>query len=293
MMSSQFMVDIAGTELSKIEQQILQHPNVGAVILFTRNFANALQLKYLVSKIKELNPNLFIAIDQEGGNVQRFQRQGFSSIPAAHVYGEAYDLHPETGIQLAQLYGKKMAQELLAYGIDLSIAPVLDIHDISPVIAGLDRAFHRDPDAVTALASAFIEGMNSAGMPAVGKHFPGHGSVPTDSHISMPISPASLDELKAHELKPFIELINKGKLNAVMPAHITYTAVDNKKPAGFSTTWLNDILRNELGFTGLVLSDCLSMKGADIGNLKTRAEEALQAGCDMLIVCNQPQELLR
>jgi beta-N-acetylhexosaminidase len=185
-----------------------------------------------------------------------------------------------------------MAQELLACGIDLSLAPVLDVHDISPVIAGLDRAFHQDPNIVVILANAFIEGMNKAGMPAVGKHFPGHGAITSDSHISMPASSATLNELKAKELIPFIELINKGILPAVMPAHVTYKTVDDTKPAGFSTIWLHDILRMELGFTGLVLSDCLSMKGADIGNLKTRAEEALHAGCDMLIVCHQPRELL-
>lgn len=291
-MPLQFMVDIEGTKLSDIERKLLSHPNVGAIILFTRNFINAEQLSCLLGEIRTINPELFIAVDHEGGNVQRFQRQGFSSIPAARSYGKVYDRNPTVGLEYAQEYGKLMAQELLAHDIDLSLAPVLDIEGNSSVIAGLDRAFHANPDAVTALTGAFITGMLSAGMPAVGKHFPGHGSIASDSHIAMPASSATLAELKVNDLKPFIELINKGLLTAVMPAHITYTAIDKNNPAGFSSIWLQDVLRTQLGFKGLVLSDCLSMKGADIGNLTTRAEKALHAGCDMLIVCHQPRELL-
>ncbi len=291
-MSSQFMVDIEGTELSALEHTILKQPNVGAVILFTRNFTNPEQLAQLIFDIGEANPELFIAVDHEGGNVQRFQRQGFSALPAARAYGRVYDKNHEVGIAYTQEYGEIMAKELLACGVDLSIAPVLDVHEKSRVIAGLDRAFHEDADAVIDLAGAFIKGMNTAGMPAVGKHFPGHGSVVSDSHIAMPVSQASMAELEANDLKPFVELINKGLLTALMPAHVTYEAIDKKNPAGFSTIWLQDILRTKLGFKGLVLSDCLSMKGADIGNLTTRAEKALSAGCDMLIVCHQPRELL-
>ncbi|CAM4465644.1 MAG: Beta-hexosaminidase [Legionella sp.] len=291
-MPSQFMVDIEGTELSNIERELLAHPNVGAVILFTRNFINPEQLAQLIAEIRSTNPALFIAVDHEGGNVQRFQRQGFSSIPAARSYGKVYDLHQEAGLAHAQEYGKIMAQELLAHDIDLSLAPVLDLEGNSRVIAGLDRAFHAAADAVAKLAAAFIQGMNDAGMPAVGKHFPGHGSIVSDSHITMPTSPAPLEELEANDLKPFSELINKSLLTAVMPAHVTYEAIDENNPAGFSKIWLHDILRTKLGFKGLVLSDCLSMKGADIGNLKTRAEHALNAGCDMLIVCHQPRKLL-
>lgn len=291
-MALQLMVDIEGTELSEIEQTILKHPNVGAIILFTRNFKDPQQFNQLLTSVRTINPDLFIATDHEGGNVQRFQRNGFSSIPAARVYGETYNINPEAGIKLARRYGKQMAQDLMAYDIDLSLAPVLDLQGNSPVIAGLDRAFHSDPTVVSILSEAFIEGMNQAGMPAVGKHFPGHGSVNSDSHISMPTSAATLDELKVSDLKPFIELFNKGILPAVMPAHVTYETVDSTKPAGFSTIWLKDLLRKELGFSGLVISDCLSMKGADIGNLKTRAEEALNAGCDMLIVSHQPRTLL-
>jgi beta-N-acetylhexosaminidase len=287
-----FMVDIEGTELSEIEREILQQPKVGSVILFTRNFINPAQLEKLIQEIRETNPNIFIAVDHEGGFIQRFVRQGFRSLPAARIYGDVYDLNPETGIRLARQYGEIMAKDLMAYGIDLSLAPVLDVHDISPVIAYLDRAFHHDPDVVVVLAVAFIEGMNTAGMPAVGKHFPGHGSVASDSHTTLPDSHASIDELKSKDLKPFRELIKKGLLSAVMPAHVTYKAVDASKPAGFSSIWLQEILRNELNFKSLILSDCLSMTGADIGNLTTRAEEALKAGCDMLIVCHQPRKVL-
>lgn len=287
-----FMVDLEGTELSEMERKIVQHPLVGSVILFTRNFTNLLQLEQLINSIRAINPEIFIAIDHEGGVVQRFQRQGFRALPAARVYGDTYDLDPETGIRLARTYGELMANDLVAHGIDLSIAPVLDVHDNNLVIARLDRAFHHDPDVIALLAGAFIEGMNAAGMPAVGKHFPGHGSVTSDSHIAMPVSHASMDELKAKDLKPFITLIENNLLNALMPAHVTYTAIDANKPAGFSSIWLQEILRKQLHFKGLVLSDCLSMTGADIGDLKTRVEEALHAGCDMLIVCHQPRELL-
>ncbi|MGL5743337.1 MAG: beta-N-acetylhexosaminidase [Legionella sp.] len=287
-----FMIDIEGTELSDVERELLKHPHVGAVILFTRNFTNPQQLKQLTREILHSNPNIFVATDHEGGFVQRFLRQGFRSLPAARVYGDVYDLNQETGIKLARQYGEIMANDLLACGIDISLAPVLDVHAMSPIIAHLDRAFHHDPDAVEALASAFIQGMNAAGMPAVGKHFPGHGSVNSDSHTAMPIVHQSIDELKTTDLKPFIGLIKQGLLSAVMPAHVTYSAVDASKPAGFSSIWLQEILRNQLECKGLVLSDCLSMTGADIGNLKTRTDEALRAGCDMLIVCHQPRSVL-
>ncbi|WP_241969601.1 beta-N-acetylhexosaminidase [Legionella sainthelensi] len=290
--SNLFMIDLEGTELSDIERIILTHPNVGAVILFTRNFANPEQLEKLTSEIHAINPHIFIATDHEGGFIQRFLRHGFRSLPAARVYGDVYDLSPEAGIKLAKQYGELMAKDLLTCGVDLSLAPVLDLHDISPIVARLDRAFHQDPDAVTALANAFIEGMNNVGMPAVGKHFPGHGRISSDSHTTMPVSLTSFDELKIKDLKPFIELIKKERLSAIMPAHVTYKAVDANKPAGFSSIWLQEILRHDLGFTGLILSDCLSMTGADIGNLTTRAEEALNAGCDMLIVCHQPRDIL-
>jgi len=271
--SNLFMIDIEGIELSAMEREIIKHPHVGSVILFTRNFTSPQQLEQLIREIRDIDPNIFVATDHEGGFVQRFLRQGFRSLPASRVYGDVYDLNPEVGIQLAKQYGEVMAKDLLACGVDVSLAPVLDLHGQSRVIAHLDRAFHHEPEAIIALASAFIEGMHAAGMPAVAKHFPGHGSVSADSHSTMPISFASMDELKSKDLKPFIELIKRGLLNAIMPAHITYKEIDANKPAGFSTIWL-------------------SMTGADIGNLMTRTEEALKAGCDMLIVCHQPRQVL-
>ena len=291
-MPNLFMVDLLGTEVTEEERAILQHPNVGALILFTRNFTNPDQLRHLIETVRSIRPDIFIAVDHEGGIVQRFQRHGFRSLPAARVYGDVFDLNPEAGIRLAEQYGEIMARDLLAYGIDLSLAPVLDVHGASNVIAKLDRAFHANPDVIVQLATAFIHGMNKAGMPAVGKHFPGHGSVLADSHTTMPISDATEEQLRNGDLKPFIELMSRQVLGAVMPAHVTYTAIDADKPAGFSKIWLQDILRHQLHFQGLVISDCLGMAGADIGNMNTRASQALEAGCDMLIVCNQTRALL-
>lgn len=291
-MPNLFMIDLLGTEILEEEKAILQHPNVGSLLLFTRNFANPEQLRSLISAVRSLRPDIFIAVDHEGGIVQRFQRHGFRSLPAARVYGDVFDLNPEAGVKLARQYGEIMAKDLLDYGIDLSLAPVLDVHGVSNVIAKLDRAFHHNPDVIVELATAFIQGMNQAGMPAVAKHFPGHGSASSDSHVAMPVSEASEEQLRNGDLKPFSQLIGRCLLGAVMPAHVTYTAIDAENPAGFSKIWLQDILRDELQFPGLVLSDCLGMAGADIGNMNTRAHRALEAGCDMLIVCNQPRASL-
>ena len=292
-MSNLFMVDLLGTEVLDEEKEILQHPQVGALLLFTRNFTNPNQLKALIRTVRHIRPDIFIAVDHEGGIVQRFQRHGFRMLPAARVYGDVYDLNAKTGLSLAAHYGEIMARDLLDYGIDLSIAPVLDLHSSSDVIGKLDRAFHHSPDSVAALAEAFIRGMNQAGMPAVGKHFPGHGSVSSDSHISMPVCEKPFVEIMQSDLKPFIELANKKVLGGVMPAHVTYMALDPVNPAGFSNIWLQDILREQLHFQGLVISDCLGMSGADIGNMNTRVHKALSAGCDMVIVCNQSRALLR
>lgn len=286
------MVDLVGTTVTEEEKVILKHPNVGALILFARNFLHPAQLQDLLETVRSIRPDIFIAVDQEGGFVQRFQRHGFRALPAARVYGDVFDLDPKVGIELAEKYGTIMAQDLLKYGIDLSLAPVLDIHGASDVIGKLDRAFHHDPDVVIALTTAFIQGMNKAGMPAVGKHFPGHGSVAADSHTSKPILDTPIELLREKDLKPFTALIKENLLAAVMPAHVIYTAIDKEQPSGFSEIWLQDILRNGLNFKGLILSDCLGMAGADIGNISTRAGRALKAGCDMLIVCNQSPALL-
>lgn len=291
-MPNVFVVDLLGTDISEEEKKILQHPNVGALILFTRNFSTPDQLRNLIKTVRSIRPDIFIAVDHEGGIVQRFQRHGFRSLPAARVYGDVYDLNEEAGVKLAQQYGEVMAKDLLAYGIDLSLAPVLDIHGVNGAIGKLDRAFHQNPEVIAKLATAFIQGMSSACMPAVGKHFPGHGSFLSDSHVSQPIYDASEKQLRDVDLKPFAELIGKNLLSAIMPAHVIYTAIDAEHPAGFSKIWLQRILRDEFNFQGLVMSDCLGMAGADIGNMNTRANQALEAGCDMLIVCNQTRELL-
>jgi beta-N-acetylhexosaminidase len=291
-MPNLFMIDLLGTEVSEEEKKILQHPNVGAVLLFSRNFTHPEQLKHLIEMVHIIRPDVFIAIDHEGGVVQRLQRHGFRCLPAARVYGDVFDIHPETGVALAKQYGERMAKDLLDDGIDLSLAPILDLDGINCIIGGLDRAFHRDPKIVALLAEAFIQGMNKAGMPATGKHFPGHGSVSSDSHIAKPILDTSMERLQETDLKPFIELINKNLLAAVMPAHVTYTAIDPAHPAGFSKIWLQKVLRDTLNFHGFILSDCLGMTGADIGDMNRRVTQALEAGCDMLIVCNQSRAVL-
>lgn len=291
-MPSMFMIDLLGTEISEEEKTILRHPNVGSVILFTHNFVNPEQLNALTAAIRVIRPDIFIAVDHEGGVVQRFQRHGFRVLPAARVYGDVFDINPETGIELARHYGEVMTSDVMEQGIDLSLAPILDVHGVNEVIGKLDRAFHHDPDVIIQLAGAFIQGMNKAGMPAIGKHFPGHGFVHSDSHIAMPVSDEPAERLMNVELKPFIGLMAQNLLAAVMPAHVTYTAIDPENPAGFSSKWLKDILRNELHFQGLVLSDCLSMAGACIGDMNARVNKAFEAGCDMIILCNQTRSFL-
>lgn len=291
-MHCSLMVDINGYELENVEKAILSNPLVGAVILFARNYSNSIQLTALIQQLRAIKPTIIIAVDQEGGNIQRFQRYGFRSLPSLRALGELYDASPEIGLQEAYRYGHIMARELLGFGIDLSLAPVIDLHDDnSEIIGGLDRAFHRDPLVVAELAEAYIDGMNSAGMLATAKHFPGHGSQ-ADSHLTKPVDDVSYEELLAADLTPFKLLIAKGKLHAVMPAHITNIKIDKSNPVGYSAIWLQDILRKNLKFKGLIISDCLSMAGADIGDLETRAQRAFSAGCNMAIVANQPRGVL-
>lgn len=291
-MSNIFMVDIDGTQLLPEETVLLQHPQVGAVLLFSRNFLNPTQLGQLIAEIRAIRSDIFIAADHEGGVVQRFQRHGIIPLPALHVYGKVYDYNPEVGQQLARDYGEIMAQDLLNLGVDLSLAPVIDVDSGCPILGRLHRTFHADPDVIIALATAFIQGMLAAGMPAVGKHFPGHGAVMSDSHLEMPYCDVPEHTLRTRDLKPFAALIQHHLLAGIMPAHVTYAAKDPHHPAGFSTIWLQTILRHEMGFQGLIISDCLGMRGADIGDLSTRSERALEAGCDMLILSNQPRPVL-
>lgn len=286
-----FIIDLQGKTLLEEEIPLVKHPSVAGVLLFSRNFEDAEQLRALTHSIHHLRPDIFICTDHEGGLIQRFQRQGFRTLPPARLYGEVFDFNPEIGIGLARQYGQIMAEDLLSHGVDLSLAPVLDIDGISAIIGSLDRAFHKNPDVVISLCRAFIEGMHLAGMPSVGKHFPGHGSFCADSHLSMPRYEALKKDLEK-DLHPFVELIKEERLDAIMPAHVTYTAVDEANPAGFSKIWLKEILRQRLHFKNLIISDCLSMKGAAFGTLSQRIDKALSAGCDLLILCNQPRKRL-
>ncbi len=278
------MVDLEGTSINETEKELLLRPEVGGVILFTRNFESVAQITELVEEIHNLkSPGILVAVDHEGGRVQRFH-EGFSRIPAAARYAKAAKGDLQKSRQLAENAGWLMAIELRACGIDFSFAPVLDLaHGLSGVIG--DRAFHSKPATVATLAYAFMHGMNRAGMQAVGKHFPGHGGVVEDSHVAMPVDHRELEELLHSDIMPFASMI-KNKLAAIMPAHVIYDKVDDK-PAGYSTFWIENILRQRFGFQGMVFSDDLSMEAAGIaGGFGERADAALKAGCDMALVCN-------
>lgn len=278
------MVDIAGQELTADDRALLADPLVGGVILFSRNYHSLQQLEQLVQSIQAIKkPRLLIAVDQEGGRVQRF-KDGFTILPAMRRFGEIYDAEQKMALELAQHCGWLMASEVCSTGIDISFAPVLDIDKgISSVIG--DRAFHSDPFVVSKVAQAFIAGMNEAGMLATGKHFPGHGSIAADSHIAMPIDERPLREIEMDDLKPFQFMIDDG-IPALMMAHVIYSRVD-PQPAGFSSYWMKTILRDKMHFQGAIFSDDLSMEGAVIaGNYPQRARLALDTGCDMILVCN-------
>jgi beta-N-acetylhexosaminidase len=283
------MIDLEGKTLLPSEHALLAHPRVGGVILFTRNYQDMTQLKTLIADIRAAaKKTLLITVDHEGGRVWRFN-EGFTKLPPSKQYGDLYQQDSAEALKLAHNAGSVMATELLDCGIDFSLAPVLDLEKGMSEVIG-DRAFGRDPLVVTALAKAFIMGMNAVGMQATGKHFPGHGGCALDSHIAQPVDSHSLAELLADDLIPFSNLSNI--LSAVMPAHITYPAVDTV-PAGFSRRWLQDILRQQLQFKGAIISDCLSMKGAAIGgDFVVRAQMALDAGCDMVILCQQGRDLV-
>ena len=279
------MLDLAGTELTTEEQQILQSPQVGGVILFARNIQSREQVTALNAQIRQASANLLIAVDQEGGRVQRL-RDGFIPLPPMQLLADSVVQNPEVGVQLVRDTGWLMASEVLACGFDISFAPVLDVdRDTSSIIG--DRAFSDQPEMVITLAQAFIEGMNEAGMAATGKHFPGHGGIVADSHLEAPVDHRSWQQLLDHDLKPFVALSKQ--LAGVMPAHITFPAVDPDS-VGFSGFWLQQVLRQQLGFDGVIFSDDLSMKGADVaGGYIDKAQLALNAGCDMILVCNCPE----
>lgn len=281
------MLDIMGKALTPEDEARLRHPLVGGVILFTRNYDTPGQLAELTSSIHALrSPPLLIAVDHEGGRVQRF-RKGFTRIPPMRELGRVWDEHPKRARHLAQQTGFVLASELRACGVDFSFTPVLDVDYGESSVIG-DRAFHSDPQAIAELAHSLLTGLKQGGMPTVGKHFPGHGFVREDSHLEIPVDERSYTDIELSDLIPFRQMVNYG-LTAVMPAHVIYPKVD-PQPAGFSKVWLKDILRGELGFEGCIFSDDLSMEGATVaGGIVQRAEAALNAGCDMVLVCNKPE----
>jgi beta-N-acetylhexosaminidase len=278
------MLDIAGVSLTDDDRRRLLHPLTGGVILFSRNFQSPEQLAALTADIHALRtPALLIAVDHEGGRVQRF-REGFTLIPAMRELGVAWEKSPPDARQSAQDTGFVLATELRAHGIDLTFAPVLDVDFKRSSVIG-DRAFHADPDIIAPLAQALVHGLNLGGMSSVGKHFPGHGHVRADSHHEIPVDDRSYVDIEQCDLIPFRRLIGAG-LGAVMPAHVIYPQVD-KQPAGFSAKWLKQILRQQLEFDGVIFSDDLSMEGAKgAGDIVARAHAALAAGCDMVLLCN-------
>ncbi|WP_235027164.1 beta-N-acetylhexosaminidase [Cognatazoarcus halotolerans] len=280
------MLDVAGLRMTSEEKEILRHPLVGGVILFSRNFESPEQLAALTAEIHaQRSPELVIAVDQEGGRVQRF-RNGFTRLPAMRRFGELWQEHPGRAVQAARETGFLLAAELRACGVDLSFTPVLDLdYGVSKVIG--DRAFHRDPRIAAPLAEALAEGLAEAGMGCVGKHFPGHGYVCADSHVEVPTDERDFESIWTEDLQPYRARIGE-RLSGVMPAHVTYRAVD-PSPAGFSRFWLQDVLRGRLGFKGVIFSDDLTMEGATVaGDIVARASAAHEAGCDMVLVCNRP-----
>lgn len=278
------VLDVVGIELTQEDRERLMHPLAGGVILFSRNYDSPEQLACLTTDIHALrSPPLIVAVDHEGGRVQRF-RKGFTAIPPMRELGKAWDQNRPQARHLAHDVGFILAAELRAHGIDLSFTPVLDVDYGNSSVIG-DRALHSDPQAIVELGRALVQGLREGGMNAVGKHFPGHGHVSADSHRELPIDDRPYSVIEGSDLVPFRRLIESG-IGGIMPAHVIYPQVD-RWPAGFSQAWLRNILRGQLGFDGIVFSDDLNMQGASVaGDIVERAAVALAAGCDMILACN-------
>ena len=283
------MIGLSGPRIDAEEREMLLHPLVGGVVLFTRNYESIEQLEQLVRELHDIrDPHLLVAVDHEGGRVQRF-RHDFTVLPAVGQLGRIHAREPVRARQLSQVSGWLMAAELRAVGIDFSFAPVLDLDKRLSQVIG-DRAFAGDPESVIDLARSYVRGMHEAGMAATGKHFPGHGSVIADSHLDLPVDERRYQDIQFDDLLPFERLLDSG-IEAVMAAHVLYPEIDSR-PAGFSTFWLQEVLRGQLGFQGLIFSDDLEMAGAGIaGSVPERARLALGAGCDVVLVCQSREAM--
>ena len=280
------MLDVVGKSLSDDDLRRLHHPLTGGVILFARNYESRAQITALCAAIHHARPGMLIAVDHEGGRVQRFRSDGFTRLPAMRALGQLWDRDVLQSCKVATALGYVLAAELRACGVDLSFTPVLDL-DYGPSEVIGDRAFHRDPRVVTMLAKSIHHGLLQAGMANCGKHFPGHGFVAADSHIAIPVDERDPKDILKEDAAPYGWL--GMSLSAVMPAHVIYPFFDSQ-PAGFSRKWLS-LLRDELGFEGVIFSDDLSMEGASVaGNVVQGAHAALSAGCDMVLVCNSPDK---
>ncbi len=282
------ILDTAGPALDANDRRRLAHPLTGGLILFARHFENRAQLLALVAEAKAIRPDLLVCVDHEGGRVQRFKTDGFTHLPAMRAFGELWMRDAMQATDAASAAGYVLAAELRACGVDFSFTPVLDLDHGRSAIIG-DRAFHRDARVATLLAKSLAHGLLQAGMSHCGKHFPGHGFVEADSHVAAPVDKRSRRAILGDDARPYEWL--SSTLASVMPAHVTYPKVDSR-PAGFSSVWLKDILRGQLGFTGAVFSDDLSMEGARVldghpVSASDAAVEALNAGCDLVLLCNQ------